>query len=326
MAEKKELKQSTGVGFVQGILKEKNLKIDEERVKKNNPKIKGAIVKNENSNPAVTLEVNGNIVELDIFPTYRDYESDGKIVANSSFTTLKNLMETPIGTRIAFKVSLNENGYAGKDKSTNEIKFYSSPKLMINAIHSTLVEEDCADIKVSGIIGNIKDEIDSNEMPTGRKIIDFYCLKNNTEAGMLLTPFKFIANPDMAEIDGYYSKGDSCFIDVEVTSRTVGAKATETEGRLGNRKSNVKGGYTVQEFCVFGGDPALDEENAYYIPIEEIKGLREARKVYESALIEKKKSEESSSASNSKSGGLGNRATNATVDVTADADIDDPFA
>lgn len=326
MTEKKELKQSTGVGFVQGILKEKNLRLDPEMVKKSNPKIKGAIIKNEFSNPAVTVNVNGNIVELDIYPTYKDYEKDGEIVSNASFTALKNLMETPIGTKVAFKVSLTENAYASKDRSTDEIKFHSVPKLMINAMHSNLVEEDCADIKVSGVIGNIKDEIDSNEMPTGRKIVDFYCLKNNAEAGMLLTPFKFIANPDMAEIDGYYSKGDSCFIDVEVTSRAVGAKATQAENRLGNRQSNVKGGYTVQEFCVFGGDPALDEENAYYIPIEEIKGLREARKVYESALIEKKKSEESTSASNTKSGGLGNRATNATVDVTADADIDDPFA
>jgi hypothetical protein len=81
-------------------------------------------------------------------------------------------------------------------------------------------------------------------------------------------------------------------------------------------------GFTVQEFSIFGGDDALDDENEYFIEKSEIKKLLDDRRIMIDAKINEKKNSPKKSADAPKKG-LGNRAsTNTNTDVE---DEDNPF-
>ena len=87
-----ELKRSVNKFQIVGAIDEINLKVDDSMVSKKNSKIKGAIVKLDFKNPSVTIEVNGQTIGVDFYPTYKQKEKDGKIEDNPRYKVLETIM------------------------------------------------------------------------------------------------------------------------------------------------------------------------------------------------------------------------------------------
>ena len=86
------IKRSVNKFQIVGSIDEINLKVDDSLVSKKNPKIKGAIVKADFKNPSVTIDVGGQTIGVDFYPTYKQREKDGKIEDNPRYKALETIM------------------------------------------------------------------------------------------------------------------------------------------------------------------------------------------------------------------------------------------
>lgn len=323
MSEERNIKRSINNVQIVGTLKEINLEYDDTVVNKNNPKLKGAIVTTDFKNPSITIDVDGAEVGVYFYPTYKKREKDGKLEDNGNFKSLERIVsgEIGLGTRILVNGMLSENGYVNDQ---NEYKSY----IRVNAFSvstSNVPDENSTDSRISGIIRNIKKEtITRNDetTETGRLNVEFYFIANDSTSGLSAIPVNFIVPSDLADdFEDMYSAGDNVIFDYEITSRTVGG-AKRSAHKFGNRDTKMTSGFTVQEFSIFGGDDALDDENEYFIEKSEIKKLLDDRRIMIDAKINEKKNGAKKSADTPKKG-LGNRAsTNTNTDVD---DEDSPF-
>ena len=323
MSEERNIKRSINNVQIVGTLKEINLEYDDTVVNKNNPKLKGAIVTTDFKNPSITIDVDGAEVGVYFYPTYKKREKDGKLEDNGNFKSLERIVsgEIGLGTRILVNGMLAENGYVNDQ---NEYKSY----IRVNAFSvstSNVPDENSTDSRISGIIRNIKKETvtrNDETTETGRLNVEFYFVANDSTSGLSAIPINLIVPSDLADdFEDMYSAGDNVIFDYEIASRTVGG-AKRSAHKFGNRDTKMTSGFTVQEFSIFGGDDALDDENEYFIEKSEIKKLLDDRRIMIDAKINEKKNGAKKSTDTPKKG-LGNRASaNTNTDVD---DEDSPF-
>lgn len=314
-----ELKRSINKFQIVGTIDEINLKVDNNVVNKRNSQIKGAIIKCDFKNPSVTINVNGQIIGVNFYPTYKQVEKDGKIIDNPRYKALETIMNYEKGTRVLANCSLSENSYV--DDKGNEPEFKSFPQLSAFQITSSNVsDDDTADGRISGVVKSIKDEV-RNEEETGRIIVEFYYMITDSSGDIIATPINLIVESDLADdFKDMYPIGSNCILDVEIINRQVGGNKKKVEGHFGRRESKVVDGFTVEEFSCFGGDPTLEEENEYFVSVDDMKELLKERKVMIEAKISEKKSENKKPTSS----GLGTRKS--TVDTSTNIDNENPFA
>lgn len=307
MAEVKEVKQSINKVQIIGAISEINLEYDPNIVNKNNPKLKGAIVKKEFKNPSVAIESNGQIIGVDYFPTYKDKVDDkGNIVDNPRFKSLETIIEYDKGTRVKADCSLSENGYA-----TDQEEYKSFTQVNCFQMSSSGVpEEDASDGRISGIIRTIKDEI-RNEEETGRLLVEFYTFTNQGAT----IPFNIVVDTDLADdFRDMYEQGDSCSLDFELIMKQVGGKK-KSENHFGRRESKVVDGFEVMEINLIGGDDAFDEESQYYIDTDTIKKALNERKIMIDQKIADKKEKGNGKSTEKK--GLGKKSS---IDTSSNDD------
>ena len=323
MSEERNIKRSINNVQIVGTLKEVNLEYDDTVVNKNNPKLKGAIVTTDFKNPSITIDVDGAEVGVYFYTTYKKREKYGKLEDNGNFKSLERIVsgEIGLGTRILVNGMLSENGYVNDQ---NEYKSY----IRVNAFSvstSNVPDENSTDSRISGIIRNIKKETvtrNDETTETGRLNVEFYFVANDSTSGLSAIPINLIVPSDLADdFEDMYSAGDNVIFNYEIASRTVGG-AKRSAHKFGNRDTKMTSGFTVQEFSIFGGDDALDDENEYFIEKSEIKKLLDDRRIMIDAKINEKKNGAKKSTDAPKKG-LGNRAsTNTNTDVD---DEDSPF-
>lgn len=314
-----ELKRSINKFQIVGTIDEINLKVDNNVVNKKNSQIKGAIIKCDFKNPSVTINVNGQIIGVNFYPTYKQVEKDGKIIDNPRYKALETIMNYEKGIRVLANCSLSENSYV--DDKGNEPEFKSFPQLSAFQITSSNVsDDDTADGRISGVVKSIKDEV-RNEEETGRIIVEFYYMITDGSGDIIATPINLIVESDLADdFKDMYPIGSNCILDVEIINRQVGGNKKKVEGHFGRRESKVVDGFTVEEFSCFGGDLTLEEENEYFVSVDDMKELLKERKVMIEAKISEKKSENKKPISS----GLGTRKS--TVDTSTNIDNENPFA
>ena len=279
-----EIKASINNCQICGVLKEMNLEEITKEVT-----LKGAngvekkvtcqqIAKKEFKNPTFLIEVNrdGQIsdVGVDFFPaSEKKLDDNGQLIDNPNYKAMKTVLENYVpkikdaenATRVKVDGLLGVNEYVSKDT----YEFKSFPQINGFRITSTNVpEEDIADCEISGIIRSIVPETKGEDAEeTGRLKVELYTFNRNAET----TPFTFIVEADLADdFNSFYEAGQSVKLYYEIITKQVGAKKPATGG-FGRRESHMVSGFNVTEYSVFRGDEPFEEENEYYIDVEDMK-------------------------------------------------------
>lgn len=317
----KEVKQSVNEVQIVGTVDEINLKIEKNKeveLKRGNitKKVTCDVISNKKfPNPSMTVNVvnkdeegnvqNESIIEVEIVNMFnqnsKSLDENGNVVENSNFKSLETIMnEYKKGTRVQInnnRDGIAENGYVDKDGNWGS-------RLRINGQYcssSNVPEEDKADGKISGVIRRIWEEV-KNETPTGRLFVEFYMFNYKGAT----YPVELVVEEDLAEaFQDVYKVGDSCQLDVELVSHRVGKPTVKKEKALSRRDSKIVEGYSKLEVSVFGGDPAFEEENEYFVDMNTMKEAMNEREI----MIEQRKKDKKEKESSEKktNGGLGNR-------------------
>ena len=312
-----EIKQSINNAQVIGTLKEINLEEVTKEVT-----LKGAngvekkitcqqIAKKEFKNPTFIIECKGMDIGVDFFPaSEKKLDENGNIVDNSNFKAMKTVLENYVpkikdaenATRVKIDGMLANNEYVSKD--TYEYKAF--PQINGFRITSTNVpEEDSADCEISGIIRSIIPETKGEDAEeTGRLKVELYTFNKQAET----TPFTFIVEQDLADdFNNFYEAGQSVKLYYEILTKQIGAKKPTTGG-FGRRESKMVSGFSVTEYSVFRGDEPFDEENEYYIDVEDMKKALNERDIKINNMIQKTK-EDSNKPKNSPKGAASSTTT-----------------
>ena len=312
-----EIKQSINNAQVIGVLKEINLEEVTKEVT-----LKGAngvekkitcqqIAKKEFKNPTFIIECKGMDIGVDFFPaSEKKLDENGNIVDNSNFKAMKTVLENYVpkikdaenATRVKIDGMLANNEYVSKD--TYEYKAF--PQINGFRITSTNVpEEDSADCEISGIIRSIIPETRGEDAEeTGRLKVELYTFNKQAET----TPFTFIVEQDLADdFNNFYEAGQSVKLYYEILTKQIGAKKPTTGG-FGRRESHMVSGFSVTEYSVFRGDEPFDEENEYYIDVEDMKKALNERDIKINNMIQKTK-EDSNKPKNSPKGAASSTTT-----------------
>mgnify|MGYP001622924688 CR=1 FL=1 len=304
-----------------GAINEFNLQVEEREVELkrdgNTKKIKcKTINKIKFTNPSMTLDVNkydeeGNVIKTDTigvnyFPVHEKMlDENGNVTDNPQFKALQTIMGYEKGTRVRVDGNFADNSYA-KDGEYKE----NAPFVTVNAYVSSsskVSEKDSSDGQISGIIRNIRREINSNEEETGRLKVEFYMFDKN----MAAFPIELTVESDIADVfEDTYEAGDNAIFNVEVVSRQVGAVKKRGGGSFARRESNMVSGFNVMEISVFSDEAQPEEENELFISVDDISKALKEREIMKEAKIKESKEKEKKQSNNSKSGGLGNRKPN----------------
>lgn len=301
-----------------GAISEFNLQVEEKEVElkreTHTKKVKcKSISKVKFTNPSMTLDVNkydeeGNVIKTDTvgvnyFPVHEKMlDENGNVKDNPQFKALQTIMGYEKGTRIRVDGTFADNSYA-KDGEYKE----NAPFVTVNAFVSSsskVSDNDSSDGQVSGIIRNIRREMNSNEEETGRLKIEFYMFDRDMKA----FPIELTVESDIADaFEENYDAGDNAIFNVEVVSRQVGTAKKKGGGNFARRESNMVTGFSVMEISVFSDEAQPDEENELFISVDDISKALKERDIMKEAKIKESKEKENNNKSSSKSGGLGNR-------------------
>ena len=261
----------------------------------------------------MTLDVNkydeeGNVIKTDTvgvnyFPVHEKMlDENGNIKDNPQFKALQTIMGYEKGTRIRVDGTFADNSYA-KDGEYKE----NAPFVTVNAFVSSsskVSDNDSSDGQVSGIIRNIRREMNSNEEETGRLKVEFYMFDRDMKA----FPIELTVEADIADaFEENYDAGDNAIFNVEVVSRQVGTAKKKGGGNFARRESNMVTGFSVMEISVFSDEAQPEEENDLFISVDDISKALKERDIMKDAKIKESKEKENNNKSSSKSGGLGNR-------------------
>lgn len=301
-----------------GAISEFNLQVEEKEVElkrdTHTKKVKcKSISKVKFTNPSMTLDVNkydeeGNIIKTDTvgvnyFPVHEKMlDENGNVKDNPQFKALQTIMGYEKGTRIRVDGTFADNSYA-KDGEYKE----NAPFVTVNAFVSSsskVSDNDSSDGQVSGIIRNIRKEMNSNEEETGRLKVEFYMFDRDMKA----FPIELTVESDIADaFEENYDAGDNAIFNVEVVSRQVGTAKKKGGGNFARRESNMVTGFSVMEISVFSDEAQPEEENELFISVDDISKALKERDIMKEAKIKESKEKENNNKSSSKSGGLGNR-------------------
>lgn len=302
-----------------GAISEFNLQVEEKEVElkrdNNTKKVKcKSISKVKFTNPSMTLDVDkydeeGNVIKTDTvgvnyFPVHEKMlDENGNVKDNPQFKALQTIMGYEKGTRIRVDGTFADNSYA-KDGEYKE----NAPFVTVNAFVSSsskVAEKDSSDGQVSGIIRNIRKEMNSNEEETGRLKVEFYMFDRDMKA----FPIELTVEADIADaFEENYEAGDNAILNVEVVSRQVGTAKKRGGGNFARRESNMVTGFSVMEISVFSDEAQPEEENELFISVDDIsKALKERDIMKEAKINESKEKNKQSNSNSSKGGGLGNR-------------------
>ncbi len=315
MAEEKK-KSINSVQIVGTLVETGNLKYDANAENKKNPKIKGAIVREDYKKPAFVIDVNGQKIGVSPMPTYKTkVDKDGKLVDNPQFKGLEKNMDLEVGTRVIVKGSISiGDPYAGKNGVIEPVSVN-----MYSMSSTSVPNEDMAEGKVSGFIKDIKAETKGeDEEETGRLNVDFWLYDDYNDA---VKPFPLIVDEDIAEgFEETYEGGESAILCFDIVVRTVGGKKGKSAG-FGRKESKIVGGFERAEYSIFDGEDALDDESPYYIDEDDFKVMFKAHK----QKCEEAKNAERNDEKPSKKKGLGSSRKSKVVDDDYDDVDDDPF-
>lgn len=291
-----ELKQSKNQVQLMGTLNEMNLKeTTKEVVLKKNKDDNGTkvtckvIEKKEFKNPSMTVDVNGNIIDVEYFGVNfgvaeKRFDEDGNIVDNKNFKSLETILNNynpkiggdtntePTRVKVYGKIGLNE--YASTNRNLDG-DFYSIMQITAFGVSSSGVsEEDSADAEISGVIYRIGHET-KDEEETGRLLVELVSVGYNDVA----EPYKFVVEEDIAsDFEDYYEVGSSVKVNYEITTKQIGS-TRQTSGGFGRRNAKIVSGYKITEYSIFRGDDPLDEENELFVSTDTVKKLMEEREV-----------------------------------------------
>lgn len=268
-------KKSMNTVVIVGTLAEVgNLVFDEKMENKSNKKLVGAITRSDFKKPAFVVDVNGQKIGVNTMPVYKQKVDDkGNIVDNDRFKAFEKIMTYEVGTRVEIKGSISVGSpYMGKNGIIEPVSIN-----MFSMSTTSAGEDDYAEGKVSGYIKSIKPEVKGeDEDETGRLLVDFW-LYNEYNDVKEISPFTLIVEEDVADdFEDTYSDGDNAVLDFDIVSRQVGGK--KSKSAFGKRESKIVGGFSITEYSVFSGEPALDDESEYYIDEDDFKKLFKAHK------------------------------------------------
>ena len=268
MANEKEVRQTFSKLRAVGVLKQKDLTIDDKKFDDGVAyhTVKGSIV----------LEVNGSEHRFRIWcdDHYRGLTDSGEHKGNSSYAGIAALVDTPIGTTIDLNIKAERfNDYVGKDNKLHSVDDISVDRAKACDSEAQHMFEG----KLEGVVYNIRPEI-VQEQETGRLIVTLIGVGYGQKA---LPHTLYVSADDASYFEQTYNAGDCVTFDIEVASNTYGAVEQNTGW---GKKARVNSGFTRIEWTITGGDDAYDEErvdnkgNKLYIPPTDIKNLMEVRK------------------------------------------------
>lgn len=306
-----EIKQSINKVQIVGTLKEINAKVEKKEVSLKSGSVEkkvtcSQISKAEFRNPMFTVEVNGNDIGIDFFPTAeKKLDENGAIIDNPRYKSLETILNTYVpkskdsvnATRVKVDGNVRLNEYA--DGNTFEWKSYMG----INAFtmsSSGVPQEDSAEAQVSGVIGNIAPEV-IGEDETDRLIVTLYTFDNQG----VVSPMKFVIEEDLAnDFNSFYEIGDNAKLDYEIITKQVGRpKADVNEGGFGRKKSNIISGFSITEYSITYGYDPMDEENELFVSVDDVKEALNVREIMiEKKIAEKKENPSTTSSSPSPKG------------------------
>lgn len=271
MANEKEVRQTFSKLRAVGVLKQKDLSIDDKAFDDGVPyhTVRGSI----------TLTINGNEHEFRIWcdDHYKGLDDNGKHKGNRSYEGIAALVDAPTGTTIDLNLRAERfNDYVNKRN------------VLVNADEISVTDAKICDPeaehmyegKVEGVIYNIRPEI-VGDSETGRLIVTFV----GVGYGQKALPHVYYVDADNADgFEQVYNVGDCTTLDIEMVTNTYGAPKTTSTG-WGKRRAEVNSGFTRNEWTIFNGDDPYDEEridkkgNKLHIALADIKNLMEARAI-----------------------------------------------
>lgn len=292
-----DVKQSINKVQINGTLNEINLKEEtKEVVLKKNKEDKGTkvtckvIEKVEFTNPALTVEVNGNIIDVEYFGvnfgvTEKRLDENGEIIENKNFKSLETMLNKynpkingdssiePTRVKVDGKLGLNE--YASVKRNPDGEFFSKAEVVAFGVTSSGVSEEDSADAEISGVVYRVGHETKDDE-ETGRLNVELVAVGYNGVA----EPYKFVVEEDLAsDFEDYYEVGSSVKIYYEISTKQVGAVRTQSSGGFGRRDAKITSGYKRTEYSIFRGDEPFEEEYEYFVPTDYIKEALEEREI-----------------------------------------------
>ena len=340
MSEVKEIKKSLNKVQIVGEISELNIKEEtkETNIKGMNGKEQkvtcGVIEKADfKSGAAITIKVepkdeDGKVrfsetVGVDFYPVKeKKFDKDGNIVDNPRYKAFKTIMQYTKGTRVFVDGSILMNEYASSKDGIN-YDYHSIPQVNVFNITSTNVpNDDMVEGYISGVIRNIAPETKGEDAEeTGRYKVELYFFDSKGDT----TPNTFIVPKEIAEtFNDLYESAQSVKLDYEIVSRS--SSGTKKSKQAFGRESQVKSGYTVTEYQIFGGDEPFEEENELYVNMSQMKQAMATRQNLIDTTIDNKKKEDKEGVKSSKSKSLSDRASKVKEELeNKDQDEDMPF-
>lgn len=282
--------QSTNTVTITGVLKE--LDIEEKTTSDGRNYVQGK------ATIRVDQEISGKMVENDIpikmfsMRLKKDGTQnsvyDGIVRMANDFTSMAASENPALASKVLITSGrIEENNWLDKQTGAPRSGFQISSNFMKKA---NLDDEQTATFELSGVIGNISDEVDKDGEETGRLLVKFIVIGYQGKADVIT----LIAENPVAvnHIRSNWEKGDTVSL-TGIINMTYKVVHWEEEQGFGEpiKRSRTE---SRRELIITGGSPCgLDEELSY--DSDSIKLALDERTVRIAALSEKKPAQTTSS-------------------------------
>lgn len=269
MAESKEIRQTYTNLKAVGILREKDLRIENRKFDD------GADYNTLRGSIVISVDGNEHKFRLWVDDHFRSLNDEGKHKGNRTYDDVANLIDAEVGDMIELSLKAERfNDYVNQKGTLSSIDdiTVNNAKVVPGDTHHKF------EGKIEGVVYSIFPEIVKEE-PTGRLIVTFVGVGYGQKA---LPHTLYVEEGDAEYFQSEYEVGSCCVLDIEVATKTYGA--TKPTGGWG-RRAEVSSGFTRVEWIVIGGDAAYTEERVnnkgekLFIEPKEIKALMEARDI-----------------------------------------------
>lgn len=241
----------------------------------------------------VDTEENGRVIEnlipISLFSfKKKDDGSDNKNYDRiksygEKFTSIAAAEDISQATKIYIGgsvASLSENAFVSK----NTGKIFSSFKISSNFLNEARnATTDSATFTLTGVVLNLREEMNNQEEPTGRLIVDFGVIGYRGRINVLSL---YAEDEGKAFIETSWSSGSTVKVvgDIRMTQKVV----TWTEELGFGKPQEKRRTETRRELLITGGSEPLSEDMSY--DSDDIKAALAERKTYHDSLITNSKS------------------------------------